>query len=80
MDTLFTKIRSIRGYIFGNLYTTTLGFFKFFPMETSTGVECASTLQTILEVVGTPPSIHSDGAKDFVKGAFAKKAKNMALL
>ena len=79
VDTLFTKVRSIRGYTCGNLYTTTLGFFKFFPMETSTGAECASTLQTMLEIVGTPPSIHCDNAKDFVKGAFAKKAKKYGI-
>ena len=30
-------------------------------------------------MVGTPPSIHSDGAKDFVKGAFAKKAKKYGI-
>lgn len=77
VDMLFTKIQSICGYTCGNLYTTTtLGFFKFFPMETSTGGECASKLQTVLKMVGTPPSIHSAGAKDFVKGAFVKKAKN----
>ena len=36
VDTLFSKIKLIRGYTCGNLYTTPLGFKKFFPMESKT--------------------------------------------
>ena len=34
VDTLFSKVKSIRGYTCGNIFTNTLGFKKFFPLRT----------------------------------------------
>ena len=74
-DTLFSKIKSIRGYTCGNLYTISLGFKKFFPMESKTGQECSNSLQTLIHLVGIPPSLHSDNAPEFVQGDFKKKCQ-----
>ena len=70
VDTLKAKVKSIRGYTVGNLYTNKLGFRKFFPMETES--DTPNTLQYFIELVGLPPAIHSDNAKVFMHGAFGK--------
>ena len=75
VDILFLKVKSIPGYTCGNLYTTPLGFKKFFPMEGKTGQECSSSLQTLIHLVGIPPSLHSDNAPEFVQGNFRKKCR-----
>ena len=72
VNTLFSKVKSVRGYTCGNLYTTPLGFKKFFPMESKTGQECSNSLQTLIHLVGIPPSLHSDNAPEFVQGDFKK--------
>ena len=73
VDTLLSKIKSIRGFTCGDLYTNNLGFRKFFPMETQS--ESPHALQHFIEIVGIPPTLHSDNAKVFSKGAFVKKCK-----
>ena len=70
VDTLFSKVKSIRGYTCGNLYTTSLGFKKFFPMESKSGGDCKATLQSLIHLVGIPPTIHSDNAGE-LQGACA---------
>ena len=79
VDTLFSKVISIRGFKCGNLYTTTLGFKKFFPMESKSGQEATATLQSLIELVGIPPAIHSDGAKEFIKGEFHKRCRKYTI-
>ena len=73
VNMLFTKIKSVRGYTCGNLYTTSLGSKKFFPMENKIGRECAGSLQTLTHLVGIPPSLCSDNAPEFIQGEFRKK-------
>ena len=75
VDTLFSKVKSIQGFTCGNLYTTTLGFKKFFPMESKTGQECSNSLQSLIHLVGIPPSLHLDNAPEFVQGEFKKKCR-----
>ena len=75
VDTLFTKVKSVRGYTCSNLYTTALGFKKFFPMESKNGRECSGSLQTLIHLVGIPPSLHSDNAPEFVQGNFRKRCR-----
>ena len=72
VDTLFSKVKSVRGFTCGNLYTTMLGFKKFFPMESKTGQECSNSLQSLIHLIGIPPSLHSDNAPEFVQGEFKK--------
>ena len=78
-DTLFSKIKSTPGYTCGNLYTTPFGFKKFFPMESKTGQECSNSLQTLIHLVGIPPSLHSDNAPEFVQGDFKKKCQKFGI-
>ena len=52
VDTLFSKVISIRGFKCGNLYTTTLGFKKFFPIESKSGQEATATFQSLIKLVG----------------------------
>ena len=73
VDTLFFKVKSIRSYTCSNLYTTPLGFKKFFPMEGKICQECSSSLQALIHLVGIPPSLHSDNAPAFTQGDFRKK-------
>ena len=75
VDTLFSKVKSIQGFTCGNLYTTTLGFKKFFPMESKTGQECSNSLQSLIHLIGIPPLLHSDNAPEFVQGEFKKKCR-----
>ena len=71
VDTLKSKVKSIRGFTCGNLYTNNLGFRKFFPMSSET--ETPPTLQAFITLVGLPQAIHSDNAKAFVEGDFSRK-------
>ena len=70
VDTLFSKVKSIRGYTCGNLFTNTLGFKKFFPLRTES--EGKRNMADFVQMVGIPPSIHSDDAKVFKHGTFKK--------
>ena len=62
VDTLFSKVKSIRGYTCGNLYTTTLGFKKFFPMKSKNGQACSNSLQSLIHLVGIPPSLFKESS------------------
>ena len=71
VDTLFSKVKSIRGFTCGNLYTNSLGFRKFFPLEKES--HTPKTLQSFITLVGLPPAIHADNAKVFTQGDFGSK-------
>ena len=73
VDTLFSKVRSIRGYKCGNLFTNSLGFKKFFPLATES--EGKRNVVDFVQCVGIPPALHSDDAKVFAKGEFAKSCR-----
>ena len=60
VDTLFSKVKSIRGYTCGNLYTNNIGFRKFYPMVSNNQDESTSTLRYFIETVGLPHSLHAD--------------------
>ena len=78
VDTLFSKVKSIRGYTCGNLFTNTLGFKKFFPLATESSGK--STMADFIQLVGIPPSIHSDDAKVFQFGQFQKTCRKYQIL
>ena len=73
VDTLFSKVKSIRGYTCGNIFTNTLGFKKFFPLVTES--EGKSNMVDFIQLVGIPMAIHSDGAKLFTQGEFRKSCR-----
>ena len=70
VDTLFSKVKSIRGYTCGNLFVNTLGFKKFFPLSSES--EGKRNMMDFIQIVGIPPAIHSDDAKVFLHGEFKK--------
>ncbi len=77
VDTLLSKVVSIRNYKCGNLYTNDLGFRKFFPMATES--DTPSTLQTFITMVGLPPALHADNAKVFVEGDVKRKCQKYGI-
>jgi hypothetical protein len=77
VDTLKCKVKSIRGFTCGNLYTNNLGFRKFFPMTTES--ETPKTLQTFISMVGLPPALHADNAKVFVEGDVKRKCQKYGI-
>ena len=78
VDTLFSKVKSIRGYTCGNLFTNTLGFKKFFPLVTES--QGKTTMKDFVHMVGIPPAIHSDDAKVFQHGQFQKDCRKFQIL
>ena len=78
VDTLFSKVKSIRGYTCGNIFTNTLGFKKFFPLVSE--AEGKKTMTDFIHMVGIPPSIHSDDAKVFQFGEFHKTCRKYNVL
>ena len=73
VDTLLSKVKSIRGYTCANLYTNDIGFRKLFPMEKES--DTPQSLHSFITLVGLPPAIHSDNAKVFVGDDFMKKCR-----
>lgn len=73
VDTLFSKVKSIRGYTCGNIFTNTLGFKKFFPLTTES--QGQRTMVDFIQLVGIPHTIHSDDAKVFLHGEFKKSCR-----
>ena len=77
VDTLKSKVKSIRGFTCGNLYTNNIGFRKFFPMTAES--ETPKTLQTFITMIGLPPALHADNAKVFVEGDVKKKCQKYGI-
>ena len=71
VDTLFSKVKLVQGFTCGNLYTTTLGFKKFFPMESKTGQECSNSL-----LIGIPPSLQSDNVLSSFRESSRRSAES----
>ena len=77
VDTLFAKVKSIRGYTCGNLFMNDLGFMKFFPLETESIGQ--KNLVEFIQLVGIPPALHSDNAKIFKEGMFKKTCQKYGI-
>lgn len=75
VDTLFSKVKSLRGYTCGNLYTNNLGFKKFYPMMSNTQLEAAGSLKYLVETIGLPRAIHADNHVTFTHGDFRQTCK-----
>ena len=50
VDTLFSKVKSLRGFTCGNLYTNSMGFRKFFPMKDNTQAQNKRSLQAFIHL------------------------------
>jgi hypothetical protein len=73
VDTLFSKVKSIRGYTCGNVFTNSLGFKKFFPLRTES--EGQKSMVDFIQLVGIPHALHSDNAKVFMHGEFKRTCR-----
>ena len=79
VDYLKVGSKSLRGYIGGTVYTNKLGFKAFFPCADEQGITTAATMRTFIEMVGLPPSLHSDGHNNFSEGAFKKLLRKFGI-
>jgi hypothetical protein len=72
-DTLFAKVKSIRGYTCGNIFTNSLGFKKFFPLVSES--QGQKSIVDFIQLVGIPHALHCDNAKIFTQGEFKKTCR-----
>ena len=79
VDYLKIGCKSLRGFIGGTVYTNKLGFKMFFPCADEQGTTTAATMRTFIEIVGLPPSLHSDGHNNFSEGAFKKLLRRFGI-
>ena len=67
-DYLKSKVKSVREFIGGTVYTNKTGFKKFFPHADEKGKSTASGLQSFIDIIGLPAALHNDGHSNFVEG------------
>ena len=79
VDTLFSKVKSIRGFTCGNLYTNSMGFRKFFPMKDNTQAQNKRSLQAFIHLVGLPERLHADNHKSFTQGEFKQQCNKYGI-
>jgi hypothetical protein len=61
-DTFFANCSSLTGNKCAQLFLTDFGYLKFTAMKNKS--EAGYALQELITEVGTPPRIHTDGAKE----------------
>jgi len=69
-DTFFSKEKSLLGNSCGQLFVTNFGFSKFVPMKSKS--EAPLALQELIQDIGIPEHIHTDGAKEMTVGNWKK--------
>ena len=70
----------MRQFTGGTLYTNKIGFKKFFPCSHETSAETEHTLTGFIELVGLPPTLHSDNHKKFTEGIFKQLLQNVGII
>lgn len=65
-DTLFSKVKSLRGFTCVQLYGNKFGFMKAYPMETNDKQSVGDTLTCLIQDVGVPQKLHTDNAKEMI--------------
>ena len=76
-DTMYSKVKSLRGNTCCEIYVTSFGWSRVFPMKTESEVH--ETLDLFLGRYGVPEALISDGAKAYTGGEFKKKAKQAGI-
>ena len=76
-DTMYSKVKSLRGNTCCEIYVTSFGWSRVFPMKTESEVH--ETLDLFLGRYGVPETLISDGAKAYIGGEFKKKAKQAGI-
>lgn len=76
-DTLFSKVRSVRGYTCAQVYGNKFGFLKVYPMESKEQQNVGDTLTLLVQEIGVPQSLHVDNAPEMVgrKTPFFRRAR-----
>ena len=74
-----SKVKSVRGYIGGVLYTNRIGFHKFIPCDSEKGEQTSRTLKHFIHVIGLPYSLHCDNHANFKQGLFSKLMKKFGI-
>ncbi len=76
-DTFFSKEKSVLNNTCGQLFVTNFGFTKFVPMKLKS--EASLALQELIQDVGIPSHIHTDGAKEMTQGNWKKICNEFAI-
>ena len=69
MNTLFSKVISIRGNTCCQAYFNKAGFWKFYPLKKKE--DAYTTLLLLIELAGIRHEIHSDRVPELVRGKFS---------
>ena len=80
VDYIKVVFKSMRQFLGGTLYTTKLGFKKFFPCSNKTSVETVQIFRVFIELVGLPPTLHPDNHKNFKEGIFKWLLQNVGII
>ena len=65
-DTFFSSTKSVINNTCAQLFVTDFGYAKFSPMQSKS--EAGFTLKELIQDVGIPKELHTDGAKELTKG------------
>ena len=80
VDSIVSQVKSLRGYVGGNLFCNRLGFFKFYPMENLSSLESSHTLRSLIHYIGIPRSLHSDNHGNFKDSWFKRLARRFGIM
>jgi hypothetical protein len=67
-DTFFLSIKSFINNTCAQLFVTDFGYAKFSPMQSKS--EAGFTVKELIQDVGIPKELHTDGAKELTKGTW----------
>lgn len=65
-DTFSSKVKSIRGYKYSQVYGNKFGFLKCYPMESHAKEQVGDTLSVFIQDVGVVQKLHTDNATEMV--------------
>ena len=76
-DTMFTKIKSIRGHKMAQVFTDGKGDTHLYPLTEKAAV--GSSLMTFIQDIGVPRDLVTDGAKEETLGTWLETAKKFRI-
>ena len=76
-DTMFSKVRSTRGYTCAQISGNKFGYIKAYPMDGNDKQNVGDSLSMVIQDVGVMQKIHVDNAREMVgrKTPFFKRAR-----
>ena len=76
-DTFSSKVKSIRGHKYSQVYGNKFGFIKCYPMESHSQGPVGDTLSVFIQDVGVVQKLHTDNAPEMVgrRTPFFKRAR-----